>query len=116
MSLNAIARELDLNIRTVRKYSRLTQLPKKTSPKPWPRILAPYQTLPKYAWRRSSSVMVSANLVYYSLFPGPIFFAPCRAREYEYIVSRLPRSRSAQTPHPPDGRCHIDARHRQPLT
>jgi transposase len=42
MSLNAIARELDLNIRTVRKYNRLTELPKKTSPKPWPRILAPY--------------------------------------------------------------------------
>jgi transposase len=43
MSLKAIARELDLNIRTVRKYSQLTELPKKTSPKPGPRILDPYR-------------------------------------------------------------------------
>jgi transposase len=43
MSLNAIARELDLNIQTVRKYNRLTELPKKTSPRPGPRILDPYR-------------------------------------------------------------------------
>jgi transposase len=43
MTKKAVARELNLSIKTVRKYSRLPALPKKTSPKSGPRILDPYR-------------------------------------------------------------------------
>lgn len=40
---NAIARELKLTRQTVRKYSRLSELPKRTSPKRSPRLIDPYR-------------------------------------------------------------------------
>lgn len=43
LSKRAIARQTGLNIHTVRKYCRLPELPKKTSPKPGPRLIDPYQ-------------------------------------------------------------------------
>ena len=43
LSLKAIARQLNLTIHTVRKYSRLPALPKKTAPKPGPRLIDPYR-------------------------------------------------------------------------
>jgi transposase len=43
MTKKAVARELNLSIKTVRKYSRLPALPIKTSPKSGPRILDPYR-------------------------------------------------------------------------
>lgn len=41
--INAIARHLGLNRRTVRKYARLDELPRKTSPKSGPRLIDPYR-------------------------------------------------------------------------
>ncbi len=44
LSIYAITRQTGLYPRTVRKYLRLTELPPKTSPKPGPRLIAPYRT------------------------------------------------------------------------
>jgi len=43
MGIKAIARQLALSRKTVRKYSRLPELPHKTSPKPGPRLIDPYR-------------------------------------------------------------------------
>jgi transposase len=43
MTINAITRETGLHKNTVRKYCRLPELPKKTAPKPGPRLIDPYR-------------------------------------------------------------------------
>jgi len=42
-SNKAIARKLNISLKTVRKYRHLSELPPKTSPKPGPRLIDPYR-------------------------------------------------------------------------
>jgi transposase len=58
LSTQAIARQTDLYPRTVRKYLRLTELPPKTSPKPGPRLIAPYRA---YLHQRLAAEPVSSR-------------------------------------------------------
>jgi transposase len=71
MSIKAIARELNLTRQTVRKYRRLPALPKKTSPKPGPRLIDPYRD---YLRQRVLDGQTSSRPLWHELrdlgFPG----------------------------------------------
>lgn len=71
LSWQTIQRETGLSKRTVRKYARLPELPRKTSPKPGPRLIDPYRS---YLRERLQTGNISSRQLLHEIrqqgFPG----------------------------------------------